>query len=283
MPELPEVEVLRRHLAPLLRGQTIHAVRVRRAKTLAPTQPEQFKRTIRGATFAQVSRRGKYLLFALLRARSREGFTLVGHLGMTGRMYLLSARSRLPKHAAVVLNLGQRNFIFEDTRYFGRLTLDTSVLAGLGPEPLDCESAPETFVRALKCSRQPIKVKLLDQRVVAGVGNIYASEALFRARVSPRLAARRLKPDHLARLWQSIRETLTEAIQGGSTVPLDYAGTGRRDGLFYFGRASATPSYYEERLRVYDRAGKPCVNCGRLIRRMVQAGRSTYYCPKCQA
>ena len=202
---------------------------------------------------------------------------------MTGRMYLLSARSRLPKHAVVVLNLGRRNFVFEDTRYFGRLTLDTGVLAGLGPEPLDCESAPATFVGALKRSRQPIKVKLLDQSVVAGVGNIYASEALFRARVSPSLAARRLKPYHIAQLWQAIRETLTEAIQGGSTVPLDYAGTVRRDGLFYFGRASATPDYYEERLRVYDRAGKPCVNCGRLIRRMVQAGRSTYYCPKCQA
>jgi formamidopyrimidine-DNA glycosylase len=139
------------------------------------------------------------------------------------------------------------------------------------------------LVRALHGSRQPIKVKLLDQSLVAGIGNIYASEALFRARLAPTLPARDLTPAQAARLWRAIRAVLREAIKCGTTVPLNYAGTGARDGLFYFGRAPGAPDYYEERLRVYDRAGRPCVTCGTPIKRQVQAARSTYYCPHCQA
>src|SRR4029077_2788837 len=124
--------------------------------------------------------------------------------------------------------------------------------------------------------------KLLDQSLVAGVGNIYASEALYRAGISPRIAARRLRTAQVLALWQAIRDVLAEAIECGSTVPLDYAGTGTRDGLFYFGRAAGTPDYYEVRLRVYDRAGKPCQKCGSEVKRLVQAARSTFYCPGCQ-
>jgi formamidopyrimidine-DNA glycosylase len=123
---------------------------------------------------------------------------------------------------------------------------------------------------------------LLDQQLVAGVGNIYASEALFRAGIAPQLPARRLKPPQIGRLRQTIRETLLEAIKWGSTVPL-YSGTGDRDRLFYFGDgAPDTPDFYEERLRVYDRAGKPCTVCKTPIKRIVQAARSTFYCPHCQ-
>ncbi len=281
MPELPEVEVLVRHLAPLLQNRKIERVQVRRAKVLLPTSPDKFERVLLGAKFSTVTRRGKYLLFALRRAREHRPILLVGHLGMTGRMYV-SRKFVLPKHAAVVLDLGREQFIFEDTRYFGRLTLDASVLSTLGPEPLEEQFTIENLAQALKRSGQPIKVKLLDQSIVAGLGNIYASETLFRAGISPRVIARKLRLGQIERLWRAIRETLAEAIKCGSTVPLDYSGGGARDKLFYFGRTTSAVDSYEERLCVYDRAGQPCRRCGTAIKRIVQALRSTYYCPNCQ-
>jgi len=281
MPELPEVEVLTRHLRPLLRGKTIHGVAVRRAKVLRPTSSREFRQTLLGTKFAGLSRRGKYLLFQLNGRAGTKGFKLLGHLGMTGRMFLARKQQPLPVHAAVVLDLGRENFIYEDTRYFGRLTLDVSAAEKLGPEPLSGDFQPATFARALKRFRQAIKFKLLDQTLVAGIGNIYASEVLFRARISPKRAANRLTPEQVKRLWRAIREVLAEAIQGGSTVPLNFGGN-RSDELFYFGRAPEASDYYEEQLRVYDREGQPCLNCRQPIRRMTQATRSTFYCPHCQ-
>jgi formamidopyrimidine-DNA glycosylase len=282
MPELPEVEVLARHLRPLIRGKTIRGVDVRRAKVLAPTSLRKFRRTLLGAKFTGLSRRGKYLLFQLRTTTRGEPVTLLGHLGMTGRIYLARKSERPPRHAAVVLDLGGENLIYEDTRYFGRLTLDTAAVKKLGPEPLDDGFDKSTFAQSLKRSRQAVKIKLLDQTLVAGIGNIYASEALFRARIPPRLPARRLTGLQITRLWRAIRKMLAEAIECGSTVPLNFGG-GRSDGLFYFGRAAGAPDYYEERLRVYDRAGRPCPDCGGLIKRIQQAGRSTFYCPRCQS
>lgn len=280
MPELPEVECLVRYLAPLLRGKIIRGIEVRRERVIAPTLPEKLNRSLRSTQFTQLTRRGKYLLFSLRGPKTSKLLRLVGHLGMTGRMYLLPTQNPLPKHAAVVLNLGDENFIFEDTRYFGRFTLDTTAIDSLGPEPLESEFSAEHFAQGLSKSSQPIKVKLLDQSLVAGVGNIYASEALFRARISPKIGAKRLKFQQIERLWQCIRAVLTEAIECG-TVPLDYPGARTRDRLFYFGSAETSTSY-EERLRVYDREGQPCLVCGNSIRRIVQAARSTYYCPNCQ-
>jgi formamidopyrimidine-DNA glycosylase len=236
---------------------------------------------LRGASFVELTRRGKYLLFEMLGAKG-ERFPLVGHLGMTGRMYLLPETSSLPKHAAVVFELGGENFVFEDTRYFGRMTLNDSAIAALGPEPLGDAFTAEYFGLALRRSAQAIKVKLLDQQLVAGIGNIYASEALFRAGISPKLPARRLKPPQVARLRDTIRQTLRDAIKRGSTVPLNYSGDAERDGLFCFGSAPDAPDFYEERLQVYDRAGKPCRVCRTEIKRIVQGARSTFYCPKCQ-
>jgi len=282
MPELPEVEVLVRHLEPLLRNKIIRAVLVRRSKVLRPTSTRRFANALRGAKFTGLSRRGKYLLFALRPAGQPGTLLVVGHLGMTGRMYLLPAEAALPKHAAVVLDLGPRKFVFEDTRYFGRFTLDDRALKALGPEPLDGHFTAASFGQGLKRSAQAVKIKLLDQSLVAGVGNIYASEALFLAGISPRTAARRLRPAQVAALWRTIRQVLAEAIKCGSTVPLDYPGTGTRDALFYFGRASGTPDFYSELLRVYDRTGQPCVQCGTAIKRIVQCARSTFYCPACQ-
>jgi formamidopyrimidine-DNA glycosylase len=199
VPELPEVEVLIQSLAPLLKNRTVRAVLVRRPKVLAPTSTRQLTRALTGGRFLALSRRGKYLLFTLQSPVQPAPLLLLGHLGMTGRMYLQPAGSPLPKHAAVVLALGREDLVFEDTRYFGRLTLDTGAIEQLGPEPLGTEFTAEYFARALQRSSQPVKVKLLDQGLVVGIGNIYASEALFRARISPQLPARRLKPEQITR------------------------------------------------------------------------------------
>jgi formamidopyrimidine-DNA glycosylase len=282
MPELPEVEVLVRHLRPLLTGRRVGKVDVRRAKSVRPHAVEEFVDALQRRHFTGLRRRGKFLLFELEAARDRADL-LVGHLGMTGRMYLQPLRAALPKHAAVVFGVGcGERFVFEDPRYFGRMSFDLGTVEGLGPEPLDHPEAPESFVAALQASRQPVKVRLLDQSVVAGVGNIYASEALFAAGISPRLPAARLGPKRIVRLWQAIREVLSEAIEWGSTVPLNWSGDGAGDGLFYYGSDPQAADTHEERLRVYDRAGQPCERCGSAIRRTVLANRSTYHCSRCQ-
>lgn len=288
MPEMPEVEILARHLRPLIQGRTIRAIDVRRQRVLRPTSTAQLKKALHGAKFLGLTRRGKYLLFEMRTKDARGKFTLLGHLGMTGRMYLAPAKEPPAKHAAVVLDLGARNFIYDDTRYFGRLTLDLTPVENLGPEPLDDTFTPEKFARELKRSRQPIKVKLLDQSLVAGVGNIYASEALFLAGISPRRAANRVTRAEVEKLWRAIREVLTTAIKCGSTVPLNFSG-GKSDGLFYYGSAPGNgdsvtggTDFYTERLRVYDRHGQPCFKCKTPLKRIVQAARSTFFCPQCQ-
>ena len=280
MPELPEVEVLARHLDSALRGKTIRAVVIHRPKSTRPTRAQTMRGKLVGARFKGVTRRAKYLLFKM-KPSGREPFMLLGHLGMTGRMYLQPAKTALPKHAAVSFGLGRHTFVFEDTRYFGRMTLDKSPLDNLGPEPLSAGFSGSTLRESLRRTTQAIKPKLLDQSLLAGVGNIYASEALFRARISPRKMGRRLSAAQCDGLAEAIREVLAEAIECGSTVPLDFAGQGARDGLFYYGSAPNAAGY-EERLRVYDREGEPCGQCGAPIRKIVQAARSTYYCAKCQ-
>lgn len=280
MPELPEVEVLVRHLRPLLQHQIIRHVIVRRPKVVLPTSPKTFRRLLRGAKFTGLTRRGKFLLFALQGKTSGSTLPLLGHLGMTGRMYLATKDTPLPKHAAVVFELERENFIYEDPRYFGRLTLAADGVAKLGPEPLSAAFTARSFAAALRRSRQAIKVKLLDQTIVAGIGNIYASEALFRAGISPKRSAARLNAAQVIRLRRTVRAVLREAIASGSTLPLNF-GSGR-DGLFYFGRVPGALDFYAERLRVYDRAGRACGVCATPIRRIIQAARSTFYCPNCQ-
>ena len=282
MPELPEVEILVRHLRPVLRGKIVRAVAVNRAKILRPTSEVELNRALVGAKFQSLSRRGKYLLFDFQNVATRKTVTVLGHLGMTGRMFIASKDALLPKHAAVVLELNRGNFVFEDTRYFGRFTLDLSALEKLGPEPDDKNFTPEIFARRLKGSRQPVKVKLLDQSLIAGVGNIYASEALYRAKISPHTAASKLSRVQAGKILSAVRAVLRRAVDGGSTIPLNFSGGKKDGGLFYFGRSAGAPDFYEERLRVYDRAGKACLRCGAKIRRIVQAARSTFYCPHCQ-
>jgi formamidopyrimidine-DNA glycosylase len=282
MPELPEVEVLVRHLGPLLIGRTIRGLTINRDRVLRPTPARQLKQVLRGASFVDLVRRGKYLVFALRRPARRDSIRLLGHLGMSGRMFLQSADQPAPKHAAVILHLDGSDFVYEDTRYFGRLTLDLSPLAKLGLEPFASEFTADYLARELRRSSQAIKIKLLDQSSVSGLGNIYASEALFRAGISPRVAAQRLGGAQIERLWRAIQSVLREAIEFGSTVPLNWTGSRAAGGLFYYGLAPGAPECAAERLQVYDRAGQPCLRCGRPVRRIVQAARSTFYCPRCQ-
>lgn len=277
MPEMPEVEILARHLRPLLRGQTIRALSVRRERATRPTPPRAFEKALAGAKFNGLSRRGKYLLFELQPKNTKSELLVLGHLGMAGRMFLALKKEKLPSHTAIVFDLGDRNFIYEDRRYFGRMTLDLSPLEALGPEPWDV--SPEMFAQSLKPSRQAIKVKLLDQSLIAGVGNIYASEALFRARLGPKLPANRLTPAQSKNLLRAVRAVLGDAVKFGSTVPLKTM-SGKSGAFFYFNDDGE--GFYEKRLRVYDRAGKPCPNCGGKIQRITQAARSTYFCPHCQ-
>jgi formamidopyrimidine-DNA glycosylase len=284
MPELPEVEVLVRHLRPRLLHQPVRSVAVRRARFIRPTSIAALRHAMVGASFSKIVRQGKYLVFTLYHPHpKRNGFvTVLAHLGMTGRIYLQPHRRALPRHAAVVMTLSSARLVFEDTRYFGRLTLDLSPLARLGPEPLSARFSIQQFTEALRRSQQPIKCRLLDQSVAAGVGNIYAAEALFLARINPTIPAARLTTAQIRALHRAIRAVLRAAIRYGSTVPLDWAGTGQRDGVFYYGRTDADRPGYQERLRVYDRAGQPCVRCGTHLQRIQQAGRGTFFRPRCQ-
>ncbi len=228
MPELPEVEVLVRHLSPLLTGRRIVGVTVLKPRSVRPQAPADFVAGLQDAVVDTVHRRGKYLRFGL---RSPLGsFSLTGHLGMTGRMYLLPAGKPLPRHAAVVVDLGEAGWVFEDMRGFGRMTLDPEAVAGLGPEPLGADFTEAVLRDALRKSRQAVKVRLLDQSAIAGVGNIYASEALFRAGISPRRRATTLGAAEVGRLRGAVVEVLEEAIRLGSSLPLDFAGDSGSDG-----------------------------------------------------
>ena len=280
MPELPEVEILVRYLRSLVVGKRIGKVTVHRPKSVRPISVSRMCQAVEGAEIIGLRRRAKYLLFELQKSRS-ETFLMLGHLGMTGRMYVQPAKEDLPKHAAVSFKLGRKVFVYEDARYFGRLTLDKASLDLLGPEPLSNDFNGEVLHAALKRCKQAIKPKLLDQSLLAGVGNIYASEALWWARISPRKMSRRLTLPQCDALARSIIKVLSEAIESGRTASLDFAGEEKGDGLFYFGSQDEEENY-EERLMVYDREEEPCDRCGMPIRKIVQAARSTYFCPKCQ-
>ena len=281
MPELPEVEVLVRQLNPCLRGCRVESVDVWRPKIVRPHSGAELKVALVGRVFRSVTRRGKGLQFQFRESPGVPPLTVSGHLGMTGRIYLQSLQAPLPKHVGVTVDLDEARLIFEDTRQFGRFCLVRLSQDSLGPEPLGKEFTPDVLQEAMSGSRQPVKVRLMDQSVIAGIGNIYASEALFRALVSPRIRCCDLPPESVRRLWRSIRDVLEEAIQRGSSIPLD--GPENRERLFHYGReARPTSTNAPSAFQVYDRERLPCVNCGRAIERIVQAGRSTFYCEWCQ-
>ena len=285
MPELPEVETVRRGLLPALEGARLERVQARRPDLRFPL-PEGFVQRLTGARVEALDRRAKYLL-----ARLDRGDTLVMHLGMTGRFEIEGSDRTRPgvfrqeasaedKHAHIVFETDAgRRITFFDARRFGYMDLiATDALArhpwfeALGPEPLGAGFDAGHLQRAFEGKIQNVKATLLDQRIVAGLGNIYVCEVLYRARISPETPAGKISAARLERLALAVREVLTEAIEAGGSTLRDYAG------------ADGALGYFQHAFRVYGREGEACVTpgCKGRVRRMVQAGRSTFYCPSCQ-
>jgi formamidopyrimidine-DNA glycosylase len=273
MPELPEVEHVVRALRPIVTGRRILAAELNLKRTAPELSRAAFGRQLKNLTITGVGRRGKYILFEL-----ESGRLLTTHLRMTGKFVSLTTDEVLPTYAHVVFYLDdERRLVFCDMRQFGRMRLIRDArtlpkeLTTLAPEPLSDDFTEEYFLKTLARSRRSLKQLLLDQTRVLGLGNIYAVEALFLARVNPLKPANRLSKPRARKLFHAIRQILQEAIDAGSTLQINLAdGNGS-----YF---STTERFW----RVYEREGEPCLNCGTRIKRVVHGGRSTYYCPRCQ-
>jgi formamidopyrimidine-DNA glycosylase len=293
MPELPEVETVRRGLEPILVGNAFARVEQRRPDLRFPL-PARFGKRLQGRRVEALDRRAKYLL-----ARLDDGEVLVMHLGMTGRFAINKANGTtaapgrfanrqepIPKHEHIVFHLGDGTAIrYSDARRFGIMdlvpaaTLDSHALfKGLGVEPLSPALNPAWLAQRLKGKATSIKAALIDQRFIAGLGNIYACEALHRARISPlklagTLATKSGKPTKKTEaLVEGIKAVLESAIKAGGSSLRDYRHTDGRLGRF------------QHRFKVYGREGKPCrrTGCDGIVRHIVQSGRSTFYCPTCQ-
>jgi formamidopyrimidine-DNA glycosylase len=282
MPELPEVETVRRGLAPVMEGRVILAAEARRPNLRWPL-PRDLGPRLAGVRVEALERRSKYLL-----ARLDSGETLILHLGMSGRLLVSGAQvgafhhdlATPGKHDHVVIDMeGGARITFNDARRFGALDLCPTervglhpLLAGLGPEPLGAEFDADRLAARLAGRFTPVKAVLLDQKAVAGLGNIYVCEALWRAGVSPLLLAGEVTAQESARLVGAIRETLTEAIAAGGSSLKDYR------------QADGELGYFQHAFAVYGREGLPCLRpgCGGEVARAVQSGRSSFFCPVCQ-
>ncbi len=273
MPELPEVETIRRGLEVHLTGRRILQVRVRETRLRRPLNPKKLRAVAIGRRVREIRRRAKYLILDLEPADH-----LLVHLGMTGQLFI--GRPGLPPvpHEHVVFDLDDENTLrFADTRRFGLLepVLEGGLerhplLLGLGPEPLGNGLDPVDLRERTRRLRKPIKNFLLDSRAVAGVGNIYACEALFRAGIHPALQLRRMDEQRWRVLVSELRRVLRQAVKRGGTTLQDFV------------NAEGEAGYFQMRLRVYAREGELCKVCATQIRCVVQAGRSTYFCPHCQ-
>jgi formamidopyrimidine-DNA glycosylase len=273
MPELPEVETVRRSLLPGLVGRRIESVEVRERRLRSRIDPAALRRQLHGRRVEDLSRRGKYLLLHV-----EGGRRLVIHLGMSGRLLLTEGSAPLEAHVHVRFRLDNGfELRFRDHRRFGLVEVNDAAalaadprLAGLGVEPLSRSCTARRLQACARARKRPIKSFLMDARQIAGVGNIYASEALFLAGIHPRRAAGRLSYPAWRRLTKALKKVLREAIRQGGTTLND------------FQNANGEAGYFQVYLRVYGRAGEPCFACGGRIRRQVLAGRSTFYCPGCQ-
>lgn len=272
MPELPEVEVLRRSLEPLVVGATIESIRVRNPNLREPVERRRLG-GCRGRQILAARRRAKYLLLDLT-----GGKTLVVHLGMSGRLTMVpsSAPTERHEHVSVFLDSGRR-LRFRDTRRFGLILVrQTAALAAdahfahLGLEPLDDQLNGGVLQDLARGRRAPVKSFLMDGRILVGVGNIYSAEALHRAGIHPARSVARISKVRWASLASAVRQTLSDAIEQGGTTLNDFAD------------ATGESGYFAVSLSVYDREGQDCHKCGRSVRRIVQSGRSTFYCPGCQ-
>jgi formamidopyrimidine-DNA glycosylase len=273
MPELPEVEVLRRSLEPHLVGETICGVEVRETALRERVEAGKLRRGAVGRRIVGLSRRAKYLLADL-----EGGSTLVLHLGMSGRLTLADASAPRERHEHLAFHLASgRRLRLRDPRRFGLvLCLETSRLAAdrhfarLGVEPLTPEFSGESLAVSARGRRGPVKSFLMDASVVVGVGNIYATEALHAAAMHPARSVARIARRRWSGLAEAVREVLGRAIEEGGTTLADFT-----DGLGESGM-------FQVSLAVYGREGEGCPRCGGTIRRLVQAGRSTFYCSRCQ-
>ncbi|MFQ5984081.1 MAG: bifunctional DNA-formamidopyrimidine glycosylase/DNA-(apurinic or apyrimidinic site) lyase [Alphaproteobacteria bacterium] len=275
MPELPEVETVRRGLAERLTGRALVRVQQRRADLRMPFPP-RFAQRLQGRRVEALGRRGKYLLIRL-----DDGWIVVVHLGMSGRLIVGHGTPfALGPHDHVVFHTDDDgHVIFQDSRRFGLMTLAREdaldrhpLLAVLGPDPLSNGFSGAVLATALAGRRTPLKSALMDQRIVAGLGNIYACESLFRGRLSPRRRAGTVTGARAERLARAVQAVVDEAIAAGGSSIKDYV------------QASGELGYFQHRFAVYDRAGEPCpgCDCGGGIRRIVQSGRATFYCPQRQ-
>lgn len=272
MPELPEVETVRRALASELTGAGVIAVRGRRIAMRRPLDPVRLHEALQGRRFVEPSRRGKFLLL-----RMSSGGILLIHLGMSGGLRLTGPEPPLEPHTHLVIELEDgRELRFVDPRRFGlAVWLDEGgdaadpALAGLGIEPLD-PSLEDRLPLLIRPRRAPVKALLLDQKLVAGIGNIYAAESLWEAGIRPSRPGRTISERRLRVLARSIRSVLERAITAGGTTLRDFAGPDGNAG------------YFAIRLQVYGRGGQPCPRCGRLLQEDVIGGRSTVWCPACQ-
>ncbi|MBP8293010.1 MAG: bifunctional DNA-formamidopyrimidine glycosylase/DNA-(apurinic or apyrimidinic site) lyase [Caldilineaceae bacterium] len=274
MPELPEVETYVRELAPLLTGRQVCAAEVFWPRTIAAPDADAFQTQIVGQQFATFGRRGKYMLLGLA-----SGATLIVHLRMTGHLQVEPAGTAPDKHTHVLLDLdsGER-LLFRDSRKFGRIWLvdeAAPVLARLGPEPLSNDFTPDGLGQRLAGRQAAIKALLLDQAIVAGIGNIYADEALFRAGVHPLRHGGSLTSAELARLHLAVCMVLADGIAAaGSSLGVS--------SIQNYQRPGGQPGSFQEQHRVFQRTGQPCLVCGAPIARIVIAQRSTHFCPGCQ-
>jgi formamidopyrimidine-DNA glycosylase len=272
MPELPEVETIVRDLRPLLVGRRIETVsHCDWPNTIAPLEPAHFCRTLEGETFADVTRRAKFILLHL-----GSGRVLAVHLRMTGALTFHAAPQPPGKATRLVFKLdGGAELQFGDARKFGKVRLLAgdevpAFLDSLGPEPLPDDFTLERFRARLAGRRGALKPLLLNQQVLAGVGNIYADEALFQARLHPLRQAHTLDADETERLYHAIRQVLAQGIANRGTSVSDY-----RD-------AAGEPGRNQEALNAYGQRDRPCPRCGTPIERLVVGGRGTHICPRCQ-
>ncbi|HEY2385632.1 MAG TPA: bifunctional DNA-formamidopyrimidine glycosylase/DNA-(apurinic or apyrimidinic site) lyase [Candidatus Binatia bacterium] len=269
MPELPEVETLRRGLAAALEGRTVSGVRVYERRLRRPLA-RSFARALAGRRIVTVGRRAKYLVVGL-----DDDTVWLVHFGMTGTLVVLPGAVPRRKHTHVVLTLDDgRTVHFNDPRRFGLMRAGDPAtfaeLSGLGVEPLDAAFSADMLHAAARNSRRAVKSLLMDQRVVVGIGNIYANEILFTAGVRPGRKTSRLSREAAARVVAATGEILAEALAARGSSISDY-----RD-------ERGEPGAFQDRFRVYERDGAPCVRCATPIRRQVIIGRSSFYCPRCQ-
>ena len=269
MPELPEVETTRRGIAPLIEGRRVSAVVIRESRLRWPV-PERLPELLAGRKLLQVTRRAKYLLL-----RFTHG-TLILHLGMSGSLRVVPANTPPARHDHFDLLFGDRCLRLRDPRRFGAVLwmeedpLLHPLLRPLGPEPLSTQFHGAHLHRLSRGRRIAVKPFLMDGRVVVGVGNIYANEALFQAGIHPARACGRISERRYERLAEAVKAVLQAAIDQGGTTLQD------------FRQADGNPGYFAQELQVYGRAGQPCPHCGNPIRQRTIGQRSSYYCGRCQ-